>query len=127
MIWGQGVLMFVGSASLLLSSSTSASAASSLTSFPHLNIVCGEEAEASMGFSDPPAFVDHLDIGYDVVGVEADLVVSLGLVVVEGDGSDATSSTSRGSLVGILIGLVLNVPTPCGWLLVGVLVRVVLD
>ena len=68
----------------------------------------------------------HFDIGYDVVGVEADLVVSLGLVVIEGDGSDATS-TSRGSLVGILIGLVLHVPTPCGRLLVGVLVCVVLD
>merc|ERR1711934_154896 len=124
---GQGVLMFVGSASLLLSSSTSASTSPSLTSFPHLNIVCWEEAEASMGFPDPPAFVDHLDIGYDVIGVEADLVVSLGLVVVEGDGSDATSTTSRGSLVGILIGVVLNVPSPCSWLFVGVLVCVFLD
>merc|ERR1719350_1524139 len=102
--------MFVGSASLLFSSSTSASASSSLTSFPHLDIVCGKEAEASMGLPDPPAFVDHLNIGYDVIGVEADLVVSLGLVVVEGDGSDASSpsTSSRGSLVGILIGVVLN-------------------
>ena len=32
----------------------------------------------------------HFDIGYDVVGVEADLVVSLGLVVIQGDGSDAS-------------------------------------
>ena len=35
-------------------------------------------------------FTHHLDIGYDVIGVKADLVVSLGLVVVEGDGSDAS-------------------------------------
>jgi len=86
--------MFVGSASLLFSSSTSASASPSLTSFSHLNIICWKEAKSSMGFPDPPPFVDHLDIGYDVIRVEADLVVSLGLVVVQGDGSDTTTTTT---------------------------------
>merc|ERR1719458_255417 len=123
---GQGVLMFVGSASLLLSSSTSASTSPSLTSFPHLNIVCREHSPHTSQHSGPPVIVNHLNIGYDVVGVEADLVVSLGLVVVEGDGSDATS-TSRGSLVGILIGLVLHITSPCRRLLIGILVCVFLD
>merc|ERR1719295_637867 len=82
-----------------------------------------------MGFPDPPAFVNHFNIGYDVVGVEADLVVSLGLVVVEGDGCDSSpTSASRGLLlVWILVGVVLHVPSPCGRLFIRVLVRVFLN
>jgi len=75
--------MFAISASFLLSTPTSTSASSSLTSFPHLDIVSREEAESSVSLSDPPTLINHLNIGYDVVGVEANLIVSLRLVVVE--------------------------------------------
>ena len=92
----------------------------------------------------------HFDIGYDVVGVEADLVVSLGLVVIQGDGSDASptlftsfttiqfciitnflnfrTSTPRSLLIWILIGIIFHEPSSSrSGLFVLVLVSVFLD
>lgn len=43
---------------------------------PELHVVGGEEAVAALAHAAPPAVVDHLDVGDDVVGVEGDLVVT---------------------------------------------------
>lgn len=43
---------------------------------PELHVVGGEEAVAALADAAPPAVVDHLDVGDEVVGVEGDLVVT---------------------------------------------------
>lgn len=55
---------------------------------PELHVVGGEEAVAALADASPPAVVDHLDVGDDVVGVEGDLVVTRSLVIVKGYGCD---------------------------------------
>ena len=81
-------------------------------------------------------FTHHLNIGYDVVGVEANLIVSLRLVVVEGDGSDAppttttttTTAAASGRLfVRVLVRVLFNIASPCAWLFVRILISVFLD
>lgn len=43
---------------------------------PEFHVVGGEEAVAALADPSPPAVVDHLDVGDDVVGVEGDLVIT---------------------------------------------------
>lgn len=43
---------------------------------PQLHVVGREEPVSALAQPPPPAVVDHLDVGDDVVGVEGDLVVA---------------------------------------------------
>lgn len=43
-------------------------------SLPDLHVVGREKAVGASAHASPPALVDHLDVGDDVVGVEGDLV-----------------------------------------------------
>lgn len=56
---------------------------------PQLHVVGGEEPVPALAQPAPPAVINHLDVGDDVVGVEGDLIVTRSLVVIEGDGSDS--------------------------------------
>lgn len=46
------------------------------SSLPNLHVVGWEKAVGASAHASPPALVDHLDVGDDVVGVEGYLVVS---------------------------------------------------
>lgn len=46
------------------------------SSLPDLHVVGREKAVGASAHAAPPAFIDHLDVGDDVVGVEGDLVVA---------------------------------------------------
>lgn len=45
-------------------------------SLPDLHVVGWEKAVGASADASPPALVDHLDVGDDVIGVEGDLVVA---------------------------------------------------
>lgn len=53
-----------------------AAAAPRFSSLPHLHVVGREEAVGPPAHAPPPALVDHLDVGDDVVGVKRDLVIA---------------------------------------------------
>lgn len=46
------------------------------SSLPNLHVVGGEEAVGAAADAPPPALVNHLDVGDDVIGVEGDLVLT---------------------------------------------------
>lgn len=46
------------------------------SSLPNLHVIGGKKAVGASADASPPALVDHLDVGDDVVGVEGDLVVA---------------------------------------------------
>lgn len=46
------------------------------TSLPKLHVVGREEAVSASAHTSPPALVDHLNVGDDVVRIEGDLVVT---------------------------------------------------
>ena len=46
------------------------------SSLPDLHVVGREEAVGASAHASPPAFVDHLDVGDDVIGVEGYLVIT---------------------------------------------------
>ena len=43
---------------------------------PQLDVVGGEEPIPALAQPAPPAIVNHLDVGDDVVGVEGDLIIA---------------------------------------------------
>lgn len=43
---------------------------------PQLHVVGGEEPIPALAQPAPPAIVNHLDVGDDVVGVEGDLIIA---------------------------------------------------
>lgn len=45
-------------------------------SLPNLHVIGWEEAVGAPAHAAPPALVDHLDVGDDVIGVKGDLVVT---------------------------------------------------
>lgn len=46
------------------------------TSLPNLHVVGWEEAVRASAHASPPALINHLDVGDDVVGVEGDLIIT---------------------------------------------------
>lgn len=45
-------------------------------SLPNLHVIGREEAVGAPAHTSPPALVNHLNVGDDVVGVEGDLVIA---------------------------------------------------
>lgn len=43
---------------------------------PQLHVVGGEEPIPALAQPAPPAIVNHLDVGDDVIGVEGDLIIA---------------------------------------------------
>lgn len=45
-----------------------------VTSLPNFNVIGGEETVRPSANATPPALIDHLNVGDDVIGVKGDLI-----------------------------------------------------